>query len=64
LTARLPWEAAAAGKHVVLEKPVCLNLSEEDRMVERCRGAEMNFVYIKILLLPSSRKPINLGNAG
>ena len=29
-------KAARAGKHVVVEKPLCLNLTEADRMIEAC----------------------------
>ena len=32
-------DAAAAGKHVVIEKPLCLNLAEADRMLAACRAA-------------------------
>src|SRR5437763_4187231 len=32
--------AAQAGKHVVCEKPFCLNLAEADRMIDACRQAK------------------------
>lgn len=38
-------EAAAAGKHVVIEKPLCLNLAEADRMIRACRTAGVNLMY-------------------
>src|SRR5947209_17638996 len=31
--------AAQAGKHVLCEKPLCLNLAEADRMIDSCRRA-------------------------
>ncbi|MDH5551179.1 MAG: Gfo/Idh/MocA family oxidoreductase, partial [Gemmatimonadota bacterium] len=30
--------AAKAGKHVVIEKPLCMNLAEADRMIDACKG--------------------------
>lgn len=30
-------QAAEAGKHVIVEKPLCLSLAEADRMIEACR---------------------------
>ena len=38
LHCRITVDAAAAGKHVVMEKPLCLNLAEADRMIEACRA--------------------------
>ena len=32
-------DAAAAGKHVVIEKPLCLSLAEADRMIDAARQA-------------------------
>ena len=37
-------DAAAAGKHVVMEKPLCLNLEEADRMIAACRQADVHLV--------------------
>jgi predicted dehydrogenase len=42
-------DAAAAGKHVVLEKPMCLNLAEADRMLAACRKAKVKFMYAEEL---------------
>ncbi len=45
----LTREAAAAGKHVLLEKPMCLNLAEADRMIEACRTAGVKLMYAEEL---------------
>lgn len=42
-------DAAAAGKHVVIEKPLCLNLAEADRMIEGCRRAGVKLMYAEEL---------------
>src|SRR5215831_6751563 len=42
-------EAAAAGKHIVMEKPLCLNLAEADRMLEACRASKVKLMYAKEL---------------
>jgi predicted dehydrogenase len=42
-------EAAAAGKHIVLEKPMCLNLAEADRMVAACRQVKVKLMYAEEL---------------
>ena len=40
---------AAAGKHVVVEKPLCLNLAEADRMIDACRRAGVKLMYAEEL---------------
>ena len=42
-------DVAAAGKHIVLEKPLCLNLSEADRMIEAAKQANVKFMYAEEL---------------
>ncbi len=42
-------DAAAAGKHVVCEKPLCLNLQQADRMIEACRDARVKLMYAEEL---------------
>ena len=45
---QITLDAAAAGKHVVMEKPLCLNLSDADRMIEACRrGRESGTAMFK-----------------
>src|SRR5688572_25164849 len=49
LHCQLTCDAAAAGKHVVVEKPLCLSLSEADRMIEACRAASVKLMYAEEL---------------
>jgi predicted dehydrogenase len=41
--------AAAAGKHVICEKPLCLNLAEADRMIDACQKARVKLMYAEEL---------------
>lgn len=41
--------AAGAGKHIILEKPMCLNLAEADRMLDACRRARVKLMYAEEL---------------
>jgi len=42
-------DAAASGKHVICEKPFCLNLQEADQMIEACRRAKVKLMYAEEL---------------
>ncbi len=42
-------DAAAAGKHIVIEKPLCLNLAEADRMIAACRQHKVKLMYAEEL---------------
>ena len=46
---RVTLDAAAAGKHVVMEKPLCLNLADADRMIAACRQANVKLMYAEEL---------------
>jgi myo-inositol 2-dehydrogenase/D-chiro-inositol 1-dehydrogenase len=49
LHCRVTLDAAAAGKHIVMEKPLCLNLAEADRMLAACREAKVKLMYAEEL---------------
>lgn len=42
-------DAAAAGKHVVCEKPLCMNLQEADKMITACKKAKVKLMYAEEL---------------
>ena len=42
-------KAAAAGKHIVVEKPLCMNLAEADRMIGACKKAKVKLMYAEEL---------------
>jgi predicted dehydrogenase len=42
-------DAAAAGKHVVCEKPMAMNLAQADQMIEACRSAKVKLMYAEEL---------------
>jgi predicted dehydrogenase len=45
----LTLKAAEAGKHVVVEKPLCLNLAEADQMINACKKAGVKLMYAEEL---------------
>ena len=49
LHCQIAVDAAHAGKHVVMEKPLCLNLAEADRMIEACKQAGVKLMYAEEL---------------
>ncbi len=42
-------KAAKAGKHMVVEKPLCMNLTEADLMIDACKKAKIKLMYAEEL---------------
>src|SRR5215510_12072442 len=49
LHARIVVDCARAGKHVIIEKPFCMNLDEADGMISACRDARVKLMYAEEL---------------
>jgi predicted dehydrogenase len=42
--------AARAGKHIIIEKPLCINLEQADEMIDACQKAGVLLMYAEELL--------------
>jgi len=42
-------DAASAGKHVIIEKPFCLNLADADKMIATCKQHRVKLMYAEEL---------------
>jgi predicted dehydrogenase len=49
LHCEMTLKAAAAGKHVVCEKPLCTDLADADRMIAACAQAKVKLMYAEEL---------------
>jgi myo-inositol 2-dehydrogenase/D-chiro-inositol 1-dehydrogenase len=49
LHCQIVLDAAAAGKHVVIEKPLALSLAEADQMIAACHKAKVKLMYAEDL---------------
>jgi myo-inositol 2-dehydrogenase/D-chiro-inositol 1-dehydrogenase len=49
LHARVTVEAANAGKHIIVEKPLCLTLEEADAMIAACKAHNRKLMYAEEL---------------
>ena len=60
--------AAKAGKHVIIEKPLALNLEEADEMIAACRAANRKLMYAEELCFAPKyervRRLVNEGAVG
>jgi myo-inositol 2-dehydrogenase / D-chiro-inositol 1-dehydrogenase len=65
LHARITLDAAAAGKHVVCEKPLCVTLEEADAMIDACARAGVLLLYAEELFFaPKYAKAKRMADEG
>ena len=60
--------AAGAGKHIIIEKPLCLTLEEADEMIAACKAAQRKLLYAEELCFAPKyervRRLVNEGAVG
>jgi myo-inositol 2-dehydrogenase / D-chiro-inositol 1-dehydrogenase len=68
LHAQATLEAAKAGKHVIIEKPLCVTLEEADGMISACKVAGVKLMYAEELCFAPKyervRQMVNEGAIG
>jgi predicted dehydrogenase len=65
LHARVTIDAAAAGKHVIIEKPLCLTIEEADSMIAGCKAHGRKLMYAEELCFaPKYERVRHLVNEG
>lgn len=52
--------AAKAGKHVIIEKPLCLTLEEADEMIAACKAAKVKLMYAEELCFAPKYERVRL----
>ncbi|MFO0910388.1 MAG: Gfo/Idh/MocA family oxidoreductase [Isosphaeraceae bacterium] len=64
LHAEMTLAAAAAGKHVVCEKPLCMTLEEADAMIDACQRAGVLLMYAEEFFTPKYVKAKQMASRG
>lgn len=68
LHATATLKAAAAGKHIIIEKPLAVTLEEADSMIDACKKAGVKLMYAEELCFAPKyervRKMVNDGGVG
>jgi predicted dehydrogenase len=65
LHCQVTLDAAASGKHVVCEKPICRTLEEADLMIDACRKSDVLLMYAEELLFaPKYVRAMKLAREG
>lgn len=52
--------AARAGKHVIIEKPLCVTLEEADEMIAACKAANRKLMYAEELCFAPKYERVRL----
>lgn len=57
---RAVMTAAKAGKHIIIEKPLCLTLEEADEMIAACKAANRKLMYAEELCFAPKYERVRL----